>query len=285
MTKMLKVLLTAMLLMQTGLCVAAEKKADPQSIQTLMVKSGLDKQLEQIAPMVQAGIDQQNQESGALSPAELEELNGFAAMAFDAKALKESVQKHVQANLSGTDVRAALAWLRSPLGEKITKLEEEASTPAAYAEMQKIAGSLTGNSGRVALVRKLDNEVKATENGVAVVMNTQIAIVAALTSGMAPEMRPTMEKIEKEMLGKRDQIKSAIEGGTILSLLYAYRGLSDAEISKYIEFAGSASGKKYHAITADGVKTALKNAAFVLGRLIAQNANTMAPDAAGKQKI
>jgi hypothetical protein len=91
---------------------AAEKKADPQSVRTLMVKSDLDKQLEQIAPMVQAGMVQQNQESNALSSDEIEELNGLVARAFDAKVLKESLQKHIQAGLSEPDIQSTLTWLR-----------------------------------------------------------------------------------------------------------------------------------------------------------------------------
>ncbi len=285
MIKTYKVMLMVVLVLYAGLCMAGEKKTDPRSIETLMIKSGLSKQLAQIAPMVQAGMAQQNQKSEALSPEQMNELSGMADRAFDAKVLIEKVQKHLQANLSETDVQAALAWLRSPLGEKITKLEEDASTPAAYAEMQKTADKLTGNAGRVKLARKLDNAVKATEAGVAVALNTQTAMIAALTSKAAPENRPTMEDIEKEVNKNRGQIQSAVEQGTLLSFLYTYRSLSDAEIGKYIDFASSASGKKYHAVTAEGVTAAVTGAARVMGGLLAQSAGKKAPGAAKKQDI
>jgi hypothetical protein len=285
MAKTFKVVLMTVLVLYAGLCTAEEKKSDSRSIQTLMIKSGLSKQLEQIAPMVQAAVTQQNQGSQALSPEEVKELSGMAARAFGAKALKEKVQKHIQANLSETDIQAALAWLSTPLGEKITKLEEDASTPAAYGEMQKMADKLTGNAGRVDLARKLDNAVKATETGVAVALNTQTALIAALTSGAPPEKRPTIENIEKEVMKNKGQIQSTVEQATLLSFLYAYRSLSDAEIGKYIDFAGSASGKKYHAVTAEGVTAAVTNAARVLGNLIAQKASKKAPGASRKQDI
>jgi len=285
MIKTFKVMLMAVLVLNAGLCMAAEKKADPRSIETLMVKSGLNKQLEQVGPMVQAGMTQQNQGSNALSPKKMNELSGLTARAFDAQVLREKVQKHLQANLSEADIQAALSWLRSPLGEKITKLEEDASTPAAYAEMQNMAGKLAGNAGRVELARKLDNAVKATEAGVAVALNIQTAMIAALTSGAAPEKRPTMENIEKEVIKNKGQIQSVIEQGTLLSFLYTYRSLSDAEIGKYIDFAGSASGKKYHAVTSEGVAAAVTSAARVMGGLIAQNAGKKATGAVKKQDI
>ncbi len=285
MVKTLKVMLIAVLALYSGLCWAGEKTADPRSVEKLMVKSGLSKQLEQIAPMVQTGMAQQNQQSGSLTAAELNDLNNVAAKAFDAKTLTENVRKHIQANLSEADIQAALTWLNSPLGEKITKLEEDASTPAAYAEMEKMGDKLGGNAGRIDLVKKLDLAVKGTETGVALALNTQTALVAAMTSGMPQEKRPTMEAIEKELNKSRGQIQSAIEQSTLMSFLYAYRNLSDAEINKYIDFANSASGKKYSAVTSDAITAAVTNAAHVMGSMIAQNANKKASSAAGKQHI
>jgi hypothetical protein len=285
MIKTFKVILMTALVLYAGLSTAGEKKATPRSIETLMIKSGLSKQLEQLPPMLQAGMAQQNQGPKALSPEQINELSGLAASAFDAKVLKENVQKHLQANLSETEAQAALAWLSSPLGEKITKLEEDGATPAAYVEMQKMAGSLTKNAGRVELTRKLDKAVKGTETGVAVALNIQTAMIAALTSEAAPEMRPTMENIEKEMIKNKGQIQSAIEQGTLLSFLYIYRRLSDAEIAKYIDFANSASGKKYHSVTFEGLNAAMTNAAHVLGSLIAHDASKKEPGAAKQQNI
>jgi len=285
MVRTFKVTLMSVLALYAGLCMAGENKPDSRPIQALMSKSGLNKQLEQLAPMVQVGMAQQNQQSEALPPETMSELSGLAAIAFDAATLKEKVQKHIQAKLAETDIQAALAWLRSPLGEKITKLEEDASTPAAYAEMQNMADKLGGNAGRVALAKKLDSAVKATETGVAVALNTQIALIAAMTSRMSPENRPTMDNIEKELSKSRGQIQSAVEQSALLSILYTYRSLSDAEINKYIDFANSDSGKKYHTVTAEGVTAAVTSAAHVMGSLIAQDAGKKKPGAGRNQNI
>jgi Uncharacterized protein conserved in bacteria (DUF2059) len=285
MLKTFKIILMMVLMLYAGLCMADGEKSDAGSVKMLMVKSGINKQLEQIAPLVQTGMTQQNQESKTLSPEELNKLRGMAARAFDAMALKDTVQKHIRANLSETEIQAVLTWLRSPLGEKITKLEEAASTPAAYTAMKEMGDKLSANSGRVELVKRLDMAVKATEIGVAVALNTQTALIAALTSGRDPEKRPTMENIEKYVAKNKGQIQIVIEQATHLSLLYTYRSLSDAEIAKYIDFAMSASGKKYHSVTAEGVTIAMTDSARVLGSLIMQNASKKAPGTARKQNI
>jgi hypothetical protein len=277
MVKTLKVTLLTAMVLYAGLCPAGEKKPASQNVQTLMIKSGLDKQLEQIAPMVLADVTQQNEQSHALSQGELEELSSMISRTFDARALKESVQKHIQANLSEADITSALAWLNSPLGARLTKLEENASTPAAYAEMQQMAGKLTGNASRVDLARKLDNAMKATETGVAVALNTQIALIAALTSAADPEKRPSMETIEKEVAKTKGRIRPVVEQSTLLSFLYAYQSVSDADLVKYIDFAKSASGKRYHSVIFEGVTLAVTQAAHVLGNLILQNSNKVSP--------
>lgn len=142
-----------------------------------------------------------------------------------------------------------------------------------------------GNAGRVDLIRKLDKAVKGTETGIAIAMNMQTAIIVAMTSGLPKEQRPTMEKIEKEMAGKKGQLKAAVEQACLLSYLYAYRILSDAEIAKYIDFAASASCKRYHDVTAEGMSSAITNGARVLGRLIVENARKKAPEATGQKSI
>ncbi len=277
MVRAFRVVCVVALVLYAGMCVAAEKKAEPRSVQLLMDKSGMSKQLEQIAPIIQTGIAQANQQSKSLPPETLDELAGMVAKAYDAKALREKVRKHLQANLSEEDIQAALVWLVSPLGEKITKLEEEASTPAAYAEMQKQADQLAGNAERVALLRKLDSTVKATETGVTVALNSQIAIIAVLTSGAPPEKRPSLEEIENEVTKNKGQIRSLVEQDTLRSFLYTYRGLSDAEINRYIDFAVSPSGKKYQTVTTEGFTAAITDAARAFGALMVQNGGKKAP--------
>ncbi len=284
MTRMLQVVLMTVLALFAGVCMAGEQKADPRSVETLMVKSGLGKQLEQLAPMVQAGMDQQNEASHALTPGQLRDLKDMAGQAYDAQVLKENVRKHLQENLSEAEIQAALAWLRSPLGEKITRMEEDASTPAAYEEMSTMADKLAANAGRVDLAGKLDRAVKATDTGVAIALNTQTALIAAMTSAMPREKLPTMKQIEQEVARSREQVRSSVEQSTLLSFLYTYRSLSDAEISKYIDFARSASGKKYQAVVSEAVIAAVTNSARVLGSSIAENADKKTPTA-GQQNI
>lgn len=273
MLKALKTMCAVSLLLCSGICIAGEGNADQELVRTLMKKSGLNKQIEQIPLMMQAGMAQadQNEPSRKLTQKEKSDLNRMVAAAFNAKAINAAVQKHIGSTLAEKDIRAALAWLGSPLGEKITRLEEDSSTPAAYTEMQAMADTLTKNTARAAQLRKLDSAVKATEAGVSVALNIQISLLTAMSSRVPRDKRPSAGEIADQVNKNSAEIRSMVEQETLLSFLYTYRTLTDAEVDRYIAFAESESGRKYHASTAKGVSDAVVQASRTLGSMLGKN--------------
>jgi hypothetical protein len=275
MLRVLKTLCAVSLLLYSGICIAGEGKTDQELVRTLMQKSGLNKQIEQIPLMMQAGMAQaeQNEPSRKLTQKEMDDLNSMVAEAFDAKAVNASVQQHIRANLAKNDILAALAWLSSPLGEKITRLEEDASTPAAYTEMQAMADTLTKTTARAAQLRKLDRAVKATESGVRVALNIQMSLLTAMSSVLPKDKRPSAEEIKGQVNKNSEQVQSMVEQDTLLSFLYAYRTLTDAEVDQYIAFAESKSGRNYHAAMSKGVSDAMVKASRTLGSMPGRSTN------------
>lgn len=271
MVKTVGIFSIVLLALYAGICFGEEKKADIRLVQTLMDKAGLNKQLEEIPQLIEAGMAEANEETEALSPEALSEVSSAAASAFDAGRLKETLQKHIEANLPEDDIRAALAWLNSPLGEKVARLEEKTANPQAYADMLNMADELIANAARVELVKKLDNAVKATETAVAAAISTQTSLIAGLTSTMEPGKRPKFEDIENEVKKNLEQTQQIIQAHTLLTFLYSYRELTDDEINQYLKYAESGSGKKYHSVVATGLDQALSGAAHLLGNQIEQS--------------
>jgi hypothetical protein len=271
MARILTAVFAVVLFLHPALGAAGGNEADTQLVLTLMRKSGLDKQLEQIPAAVQAGIDQAQQQQKGLSPDDMAALKRLSAVAFDVKALNDAVRTHVQANMNGKDLEAALAWLGSPLGERITGLEEAASTPQAVAEMQSTAGRLAGDKARVEKMKKLDVAVQATESNVRMVLNMQVVIAVAMTASMEPDQQPSADAILHEVNKNSAQLRSMIEQQILLSFLYAYRSLTDAELDRYIAFAESAAGKKYQTVTSEAVSGAMVDAGRKLGSLLGED--------------
>ncbi len=271
MVRVFRIICTGLILLSSGLCFSEEAKADRQLVRTLMQKSGLSKQIEQIPAAMQADIVRASLESdNPLSQSEIDDLSRKAAEAFNAGILKDTVERYILGTLPEKDIRMVLAWVNSPLGEKISRLEEEAATPAAYQEIQKIAAQEIKKSARSELLSILDNAIKATDVGVNIAINVQVAFILAVTAGMPAEQRPSVEDILTEVSKDKAQLRQNIERETMAGFLYAYRSLTDSEIEKYIEFAESGPGKKYHAVSAEGLNAALMQAGLALGSKLGQ---------------
>jgi len=254
----------------------AEGAASDRQIRTLMVKSGLEKQIEQIPLLLQHEMSQQRQKYKDLTQEEMDRIDGIARQAFDAVSMNENVRRYIESNLSERDVKAALDWLESPLGMKITKLEENSSTPEAHAEMERMAPKLVeDNKGtaRIAKIKELDDKTRATEASVNTVLNMQLAMITAVTAAMNVDNPPTYEEVQDLVGRSRSQLQAVMEPVTQLQFLYVYRTLTDGEIDRYIRFAGSEPGRKYHSVTAKGINFAFIQAARKFGTRLGMKMN------------
>lgn len=237
----------------------------------LMVRSGLDRQLEAYPALVQAGMEESRARSG-LSDDRFAELKEASVKAFDPAALKRVVQRELARRLAPKDIEAALAWLDAPLGRRITQLEEQASTAEAFAAMQAWAGALRPGDlaeARIAQARRLDRAIKATEFSVSSARNSQLAIIAAMTATLpAADQRQALDAVVAAFEQNRAQIRASAEQQTVMSMLYSYRALGDAELDRYIAFAESAAGRKYHAAALEALDQAIVEASRDAGRII-----------------
>lgn len=257
-------------------CCASVNAGDLEAaVRELMVKSGIDKQSDSFSELVRAGMQQARQQHGGAADADHDALEAAAAKAFSPTIIKTAVARAFTAGMTATDINAALAWLNSPVGTRITKMEEAASTAEAYAAMQAWAQGLKEGDlapARVELVRRLDRAVKATEFSVSMMMNSQLAIVAALTATQpAAEQARTFEAARARIEQHRPQLLTNVQRTTLLSMLYAYRELPDADLERYIEFARSPGGSKYMEVAMKGLDEALLEASRNAGRVIADH--------------
>jgi hypothetical protein len=252
MKNFLRVVCLALLLFYPGLAATGQAKADPKLVQTLMIKSGTTKQFAQFPQMVREVMAQANQQYQSLSQEDFEMLSSMMTAAFEPTLMLDSIQDFLQSNMSDKSIRAVLTWLDSPLGVRMSKLEEDATTVSGYQEMQAMADQLLQNADRVSLMKRLDGAVLATEAAIASALDTQSAMVLAFTATMPIEQRPSVQDIATMMDKNKAQISPYIEQQTILSLLYTYRTLPDADIESYIEFSQSEPARQYNDLVMRG---------------------------------
>lgn len=247
-----------------------------ERIQALYVKSGMDKQIKQLPLLIQTSVDQALEEDDRINqmPRNVKlAISSSVQESFVLDHFKEIIIKEVKETLTPKDLDTVMAWLESPIGKKCTAFEEAASSPEVLPEIQKFASQLEKSPPepeRIDILKRLDAAVKSTETNVEIAMNTQLAVAVAIVASLPLEQQAPMDDIVAELEKTRPQIETIMRSQTLLFALYTYQDLTNAELEKYIAFAISPSGTKYHVSTISGFKKALLDGSFKWGESIAK---------------
>jgi len=234
----------------------------------------MDKQLDQLPSTIQSVFEESVQEdpnAQKLPKDVLAAMKAAIPQSFAPERLKGTMVAELSQKLTAQDIKEVLQWLDSPIGKKATKLEEAASTPQAQVDMQQYAASLQTSpptSERLKALRQFDLAVKATECAVDVAINAQVAVAMAMISTFPAEQRIPPDEISRRIEKNRSAIEAEVRSQVLVSALYTYRSLTDAEIQRYTEFAKSPAGVKYHSATMGALKKAIIEGAVRWGELV-----------------
>ena len=242
------------------LMLAASLTLAESQIDKLMQLSGINHQLEAIPSSLDAGL---NQASGGEG---MQEVSAIMHEHFAPEKLKKSTRKSLDKNLSGGDVKKVLEWLESPLGRKITNMEVAASSGDPK-KMQAAMPELMNDEKRVALVKKLDDAVLATESSVSMSMGMQKAMLAGVIS-KSPQ---GMDQLDQMVESMRPQIEAQYDKYIIPSMVYTYRSLSHKELERYIDFAKTGAGQRYHKAVFSAMSEAVNKASEAVGRSLSES--------------
>jgi hypothetical protein len=259
-----------------ALLIAIPASADPLDarIAELMVKSGIDKQVDAYPDAVRLSL-QQGRAQSQMSDAQHQLMMDAVSKAYHPPTMKQTMAKRLRKDLAPADIEGALAWLGAPLGRKVTKLEEDHSTAEAMQEMQAWAKALKEPppAARMDLIHRFDQAVGVTEFTLASMKHSSLAMVSALTATQTPaQQRQAFDKVTETFEQKHDELLLTVGQQVIPFMVYCYRSLSDAELEQYIAYALSPGGKRYHeaskAAFDEAVVRASHNAGAVFGEAL-----------------
>ncbi len=236
-------------------------------VRELYAKSGLEKQVQQLPLAIQAVIEQPHPQGDDQSQAPryiMALMKATVPEAFAPEKLKSAVLAEFGKKLTDRDLKTVLKWFDSPLGAKFARLEEEASTPEAYAEKDKYKAQVQNSPPgleRLKVVRQLDSAIKATESTVEVAIGTEMALSLAINATLPREQQRPPAEISREIKKHRPEIEAAMKLESLVSLLYTYRSVTDSELRQYIKFAATPAGAKLYKVG----NAALEKAVFAGG--------------------
>ena len=159
--------------------------------------------------------------------------------------IRDELRRHVDQPKLDT----AVAWLRSPLGRKITALEVASSEAGAEQKVAAYAATLRGNPSparRIELLQRLDWVSGSTEVSLDILVATARSTAKAMSAALPPDRRLRPGQIENQATEVRARAGTLIAQEGLAGMLYTYRSLEDDEIEQYVRFEASEAGRWYN---------------------------------------
>ena len=148
-----------------------------------------------------------------------------------------------------TNLEATAAWLRSPLGRRITVLEVTASDPSSEQKIADYAAELKANRPshrRIELIWRLDWVMGSLESSADLYATLSRGVAKAVSAAGPPERRLRPGQIEEQVAEIRARVREPLREIHIPAQLYAYRDLTDDELTAYVVFSSSDAGRWYN---------------------------------------
>lgn len=229
----------------------------------LMKKSGLDHQIVHTPDVLNAAVASnfrralktRDKKTNAIT----DKVKYAISKSFRPEIIKSVISTHMEHELDLEDIKAVLDWLNSPLGRKITQLEEEASTAAAYKAMTVELPALKKKSDylqRLRLMQELDNSIKATDSTLERELNMQIVSLTAMSSAFPTMSLPSTAALKENFKSYSNTMRQRIATEIMMNSLYTYRALHLDEIQSYITFIKTGYGERYHRVVHEGINKA-----------------------------
>lgn len=257
---------------------SAQNKLKEQLSIELMTKSGLDQQINNRPDYLSADITNNFKRVLLINSIETnkitKELSSMVSKSFRPEIIKSIVIAHIETDLKTEDIKAVLSWLNSPLGKKITRMEEEASTPEAFKEKLALVPLLKKKADykeRIRLIQDLDQYMKVTESDL---KNSQLkrnVTVEAMKSAFPTIHLPVGTLLQEDFKTYSTAMRRSIAYEISMSLLYCYRQLDINELEEYINFIKTDYGIKYHNV----INEALQKAYLFCGKQFGKNFGEM----------
>lgn len=209
---------------------------------------------------------------GRLGAADRAIIDRIAARHFSPEMLYVRMRLDVERRVESARLESALAWYRSPLGRRITRAEIAAI--AAAGEGVVIPWP---SDARLEAVRRLDASGGASETAV----DLTLAILRSLSRALEPfrpaHLRQSADQLEDRLARVRTEALTPIRIASLQSMLFAYRELTDPELSEYVRFMESPAGQWYAA----SMNGALVGAVSVAAELAAAELVALLPQRSG----
>jgi uncharacterized protein YbaP (TraB family) len=241
----------------------------------LYIRSGVEQEMRNLPIAMQLGFDQMRNQDERMQQIPQDvyvRIKELIAEAFVAEHLNAIVLRQMEAQLRQDEMQGILAWLNSPFGKKCTDLYKASLTPKTPAELKEFLTKIRkapASPNRLKLIRELAAVTRARELALEIAVHTRLAVTTVLADTLPSVQKRPFSEILDEADKNRPLLESPVDQQITPLLIYTYRPLSDAELARYIAFARSSLGARYHRSMLNGIKLAVMDASIRFGSAMA----------------
>jgi hypothetical protein len=236
----------------------ADPRAEAQGLDNLLDLSGLKAQLQSLTAGIRAQFLRAHRRQSGQDRITIDRI---VAERFAAETLHARIRLEFQRNLEPGRLEKALAWYDSPLGKRIVGQELAALIAAGGQEAIADLERNRPSARRLELIERLDEGGGASETTV----DVTVAIVRSLTVAFQPGLPAvaglSRVELDKQITQARNRTLGDMRRLCRVSMLLAYRGLSDDELEQYVQFVESDAGQWYMSVMNSALLAAVGTAA------------------------
>jgi hypothetical protein len=219
----------------------------------VMRLSGMDVQMELLSLMMQTEFERWRSRLP-----QIEAAREAVARRLSGDALRAGARRALVQSLDAEHTGLLLAWLRSPLSERMVAMENAASSTERLAEHVHFINQLPESppsSRRLALLHRLERAEETTP--------TTLAVIDAAMDGLREAVAPfaprgTLVRRGHAEVNGATASDEALRFRTMTTLLYTYRNLRDFELERFVSFMESSTGRWFTRVGRTALLEALR---------------------------
>lgn len=255
------------LLLLTAVSVRAATEDQAAQLHKL---SGLEAFIDSYPAQMRLSVEQQ---SGVLPPLVAQVMRRAVEQPADLAVHHDAARRVFRDEVSKANAEAVLAWLRSPLGSTLTRLEVERGAPDAMPQMMAYAATLERSPPsprRLGQVRELMELVNVETFAEQAWLASAVAIGLGVNAALPEGQRQSPTQIREQMSVQIEQLSAALMEGVVLSMLFAYDPVADDEMDVYLGFQRTPPAQAFNDTIVQIVVDTLGRYSYHIGLAIAE---------------
>src|SRR4030095_15123910 len=221
-------------------------RSGPTRVDDLLELSGVRAQLVGLA----RGIAKELRPApGIMNPKDQASIDRVLSKSLRPEALYGLLREAFIPQVDRTNLEAAAAWLRSPLGRRITVLEVATVDPSFEQKVADYTEEIKVNrpsDRRVELIWRPGWVMGSPRSAAGLHAALSRAVTKAVSAAGPPERRLRPGQIEEQVAEIRARVRGPLSAMHHEATRYAYRDLTDDELTAYVVFSSSDAGRWYN---------------------------------------